>query len=69
MSKIVGDLQRFQIPYSLVELPDIQNYLNNALEALQHGGDVSSLYVLSYCTSPRQQLTSFGTTDIDEASL
>lgn len=54
MARIVGDLQRFQVPYNLVEVPEIQSLLSRALEGLAHGGDATSL-----CTSlspPRDSL-------------
>ena len=43
MARIVGDLQRFQVAYNLLEVPEIQSYLARALEGLAHGGDASSL--------------------------
>ncbi|KAI5477802.1 ras GEF [Pseudohyphozyma bogoriensis] len=53
MSRIVADLQRFQVPYNLNEVPEIQDYLNRALDTLQHGGDVTSLYRQSLMLEPR----------------
>lgn len=32
MSRIIGELQRFQLPYNLIEVTEIQNYLNYVLE-------------------------------------
>lgn len=53
MSRIVTELQRFQQPYNLIEVPEIQNYLSQALDQLQHGGDVTSLYRQSLMLEPR----------------
>lgn len=58
MSGIVGDLQRFQVPYNLVEVPEIQHFLVASLEGLQHSGDVSSLYRQSLLLEPRDGATS-----------
>ena len=41
MSRIVGDLQRFQVPYNLAPVNEIQSYLSMSLEGIQIGGDVS----------------------------
>lgn len=53
MSKIVSDLQRFQTPYNLVPVPELQAFLDAALDGLQHGGDVTSLYRQSLKVEPR----------------
>lgn len=41
------------MPYTLQEVPEIQSYLSRALEGLQHGGDVTSLYRQSLMVEPR----------------
>lgn len=46
MARIVGDLQRFQVAYNLLEVPEMQAYLSRALEGLEHGGDATSLCAL-----------------------
>lgn len=43
MARIIGDLQRFQVAYNLLEVPEIQTYLSRCLEGLAHGGDATSL--------------------------
>lgn len=43
MARIVGELQRFQSPYSLVEVPEMQAYLSQELEGLKRGQDAQSL--------------------------
>ncbi|GAA5821089.1 hypothetical protein JCM11251_001956 [Rhodosporidiobolus azoricus] len=54
MARIVGELQRFQSPYQLVEVPEIQHYLAQQLEGLKHGQDAQSLYRQSLLIEPRQ---------------
>ncbi|BGP35350.1 Ras guanine nucleotide exchange factor bud5 [Rhodotorula toruloides] len=54
MARIVGELQRFQSPYPLVEVPEIQAYLSQQLEGLQRGQDAQSLYRQSLLIEPRQ---------------
>lgn len=43
MARIIGDLQRFQVAYNLLEVPELQTYLTRCLEGLAHGGDATSL--------------------------
>lgn len=43
MARIVGELQRFQSPYALVEVPELQAYLSQELEGLKRGQDAQSL--------------------------
>ncbi|GAA5903365.1 hypothetical protein JCM8208_001899 [Rhodotorula glutinis] len=54
MARIVGELQRFQSPYSLVEVPELQAYLSQELEGLKRGQDAQSLYCQSLMIEPRQ---------------
>ncbi|GAA6037621.1 hypothetical protein JCM8097_006147 [Rhodosporidiobolus ruineniae] len=54
MARIVGELQRFQVPYHLVEVVEIQGYLAHALEGLAKGQDAQSLYRQSLLIEPRQ---------------
>ncbi|KPV73424.1 uncharacterized protein RHOBADRAFT_29150 [Rhodotorula graminis WP1] len=54
MARIVGELQRFQSPYSLVEVPEMQAYLSQELEGLKRGQDAQSLYRQSLMIEPRQ---------------
>jgi son of sevenless-like protein len=53
MSKIVSELQRFQVPYNLLEVPELQSYLRSSLDGLEHGADVGSLYRQSLVVEPR----------------
>ncbi|GAA5913507.1 hypothetical protein JCM6882_002382 [Rhodosporidiobolus microsporus] len=54
MARIVGELQRFQSPHQLVEVPEIQYYLAQQLEGLKNGQDAQSLYRQSLLIEPRQ---------------
>lgn len=54
MARIVGELQRFQSPYPLVEVPEIQAYLSQQLDGLKRGQDAQSLYRQSLLIEPRQ---------------
>lgn len=38
------DMQRFQVPYNLKEIPEVQEYLNGAFENAKHHGDLQDLY-------------------------
>ncbi|SGY17667.1 BQ5605_C015g07853 [Microbotryum silenes-dioicae] len=53
MSRIVGDLQRFQVPYNFFMVPELQTLLTRALNDLTHGGDAASLYRQSLLVEPR----------------
>lgn len=37
-------MQRFQVPYNLKEIPEVQEYLNGAFENAKHHGDLQDLY-------------------------
>lgn len=42
---IIGlDMQRFQTPYNLKEIPEVQEYLNAAFDKCKHHGDLQDLY-------------------------
>ncbi|KAM0790332.1 hypothetical protein ACM66B_003217 [Microbotryomycetes sp. NB124-2] len=53
MARIVGDLKRFQQPYNLAEVVELQQFLKTALDGLTHGGDAQSLYRQSLLVEPR----------------
>lgn len=42
--KIFVDMQRFQIPYNLKAIPEVQEFLNVAFENSRHHGDLQDLY-------------------------
>lgn len=54
MARIVQDIQRFQVPYSLKEVSEIQDYLRDAFEKSKHHGDLQDLYRRSLLVEPRQ---------------
>ncbi|GJN94326.1 hypothetical protein Rhopal_007400-T1 [Rhodotorula paludigena] len=54
LARIVGELQRFQSPHHLVEVPELQAYLSQELEGLKRGQDAQSLYRQSLLIEPRQ---------------
>lgn len=60
MAKIINDLQRFQHPYNLVEVPELQHFLTVILSSISADGDVGSLYRRSLFVEPREgsELTS-----------
>ncbi|GAA6060801.1 hypothetical protein JCM10212_005450 [Sporobolomyces blumeae] len=60
MSRIVGDLQRFQVPYHLVEVPELQHLLSSSLEGplSKMGQDAQSLYRQSLLIEPRSNAPS-----------
>lgn len=37
-------MQRFQVPYNLKKIPEVQEYLNVAFENSKHHGDLQDLY-------------------------
>ncbi|KAG6857139.1 hypothetical protein H0H87_008709 [Tephrocybe sp. NHM501043] len=44
LARIVQDMQRFQVPYNLKAIPEVQAYLNVAFENARHHGDLQDLY-------------------------
>ena len=44
----LSDIQRFQVPYSLKEVSEIQDYLKDAFEKSEHHGDLQDLYRRRY---------------------
>ena len=42
------DMQRFQVPYNLKAIPEVQEYLNVAFERARHHGDLQDLYRRRY---------------------
>lgn len=47
-------MQRFQVPYNLKEIPEVQEYLNGAFENAKHHGDLQDLYRRSLLVEPKQ---------------
>ncbi|KAH9042207.1 ras guanine nucleotide exchange factor domain-containing protein [Lactarius pseudohatsudake] len=54
MARIIQDIQRFQIHYVLKEIPEVQDFLNEAFERSKHHGDLQDLYRRSLLVEPRQ---------------
>ncbi|KAF8314912.1 ras GEF [Clavulina sp. PMI_390] len=54
MCKIVADMQRFQKPFNLVEIDEIQRFLDNELGDLSKETDIDELYKRSLQVEPRQ---------------
>ncbi|KAJ6621899.1 ras guanine nucleotide exchange factor domain-containing protein [Mycena sp. CBHHK59/15] len=54
LARIVQDMQRFQVPYQLRAIPEVQEYLNGAFENSRHHGDLQDLYRRSLLVEPRQ---------------
>lgn len=53
------DMQRFQAPYNLKAIPEVQEYLNVAFEKSKHHGDLQDLYRRRYAVM--ELLTPFST--------
>jgi len=47
-------MQRFQVPYNLKKIPEVQEYLNVAFENSRHHGDLQDLYRRSLLVEPKQ---------------
>jgi hypothetical protein len=47
-------MQRFQVPYNLKAIPEVQQYLNVAFERARHHGDLQDLYRRSLLVEPKQ---------------
>ncbi|KIM89141.1 hypothetical protein PILCRDRAFT_768369 [Piloderma croceum F 1598] len=54
LARIVQDMQRFQVPYNLKAIPEVQEYLNGAFEKAKHHGDLQDLYRRSLLVEPKQ---------------
>lgn len=54
LARIVQDMQRFQVPYNLKQIPEVQDYLNVAFENSKHHGDLEDLYRRSLLVEPKQ---------------
>ncbi|OAX37080.1 ras GEF [Rhizopogon vinicolor AM-OR11-026] len=54
LARIVQDMQRFQVPYNLKKIPEVQEYLQVAFEKSKHHGDLQDLYRRSLLVEPKQ---------------
>ncbi|KAJ1303305.1 hypothetical protein OPQ81_011502 [Rhizoctonia solani] len=62
LATIAEDVQRFQTPYNLIEIPEVQKYLDYAFEKVKKSGnDLHDLYRRSLLVEPRQPTDSLET--------
>ncbi|KAJ7134752.1 ras guanine nucleotide exchange factor domain-containing protein [Mycena epipterygia] len=54
LARIVQDMQRFQVPYQLRGIPEVQEYLTGAFETSRRHGDLQDLYRRSLLVEPKQ---------------
>ncbi|KAG6837197.1 hypothetical protein H0H93_013424 [Arthromyces matolae] len=64
LARIVQDMQRFQLPYNLKAIPEVQEYFNFAFEKARHHGDLQDLYRRSLLVEPRQPADQAPTSDV-----
>lgn len=48
LARIVQDMQRFQVPYTLKDIPEAQQYLQFCLDKAKDHGDLEDLYRRRY---------------------
>ncbi|KAF8635803.1 hypothetical protein AX15_000010 [Amanita polypyramis BW_CC] len=58
LARIVQDMQRFQVPYNLKAIPEVQEYLNLCFENAKKHGDLQDLYRRSLLVEPKQPVDS-----------
>ncbi|KZT18442.1 ras GEF [Neolentinus lepideus HHB14362 ss-1] len=64
LHRIVQDMVRFQVPYSLKEITEAQEYLHAAFERSKSSGDLQDLYRRSLLVEPRQPADTPPTSDV-----
>lgn len=64
LARIVQDMQRFQVPYNLKAIPEVQEYLNVAFDNSRHHGDLQDLYRRSLLVEPKQPADNPPTGDV-----
>ncbi|KAF8964351.1 ras guanine nucleotide exchange factor domain-containing protein [Flammula alnicola] len=64
LARIVQDMQRFQIPYNLKAIPEVQEYLNDCFEKSKNHGDFQDLYRRSLKVEPKQPADQPPTSDV-----
>ncbi|KAF8158363.1 ras guanine nucleotide exchange factor domain-containing protein [Crassisporium funariophilum] len=64
LARIVQDMQRFQVPYNLKAIPEVQAYLNVAFENSKHHGDLQDLYRRSLLVEPKHTTEAAPTSDM-----
>jgi len=53
--RIIQEMQKFQRPYNLVEVPELQEYLKEKFENSKSGGNPDVLYRQSLGIEPREE--------------
>jgi hypothetical protein len=53
--KIIQQIQSFQVPYNLVQVDELQDYLRERFGASKTGGDSSALYHMSLVIEPKEE--------------
>ncbi|CAE6445015.1 unnamed protein product [Rhizoctonia solani] len=62
LAAIAEEVKRFQVPYNLIEIPEVQKYLEYAFERVKKSGnDLHDLYRRSLLVEPRQPTDSLET--------
>ncbi|KIY61294.1 ras GEF [Cylindrobasidium torrendii FP15055 ss-10] len=64
LARIVQDMQRFQVPYTLKAIPEVQMYLNFIFQNAQQHGDLQDLYRRSLLVEPKQPADQPPTSDM-----
>ncbi|KAI0755150.1 ras guanine nucleotide exchange factor domain-containing protein [Daedaleopsis nitida] len=64
LARIVQDMQRFQVPYNLKEIPEVKAYLRDAFEKSQQQGDLQDLYRRSLLVEPKQSAETPPSSDV-----
>ncbi|EIW81023.1 ras GEF [Coniophora puteana RWD-64-598 SS2] len=54
LARIVQEMQRFQVPYTLKKIPEVQDYLKLSFEKTKQHGDFEDLYQRSLLVEPKQ---------------
>ncbi|KAL1744439.1 ras guanine nucleotide exchange factor domain-containing protein [Schizophyllum fasciatum] len=54
LARIVQDMQRFQVPYNLKEIPEVHEYLNFVFQKSRRNGDLQDLYRRSLMVEPKR---------------
>ncbi|EKM51898.1 uncharacterized protein PHACADRAFT_150712 [Phanerochaete carnosa HHB-10118-sp] len=54
LARIVQDMQRFQVPYNLKEIPEVQEYLKDEFEQSKNRTDLQDLYRRSLLVEPKR---------------
>jgi len=64
LARIVQDMQRFQTPYNLKQIPEVQEYLRDAFERSARQGDLQDLYRRSLMVEPKHSTDTPPTSDV-----